>query len=259
MTSHFEESIITGTLAMSGSRGDEVEEPRHRRGRVEHRLVHVDVDDLGARVDLLRGRPRPPRRTGPSRMSLANLREPVTFVRSPTLTKTLPGCGIVSGSRPDRRVLALDVRRSTRGGSAGDGLGDRPDVGRRRPAAAAGDVDQAVAGELRRAARPSSSGRLVVATELVRQPRVRVGADGDAGDPRQVRRCAPRSCLRAERAVEPDRDRPGVRDRRPERLDGLARERPAGGVGDRAGDDQRDAVAERVERGSRRRRSRPWR
>ncbi len=38
-----------------GLGGDQVQEPRHRRGRVEHRLVHVDVDDLGAVLDLLAG------------------------------------------------------------------------------------------------------------------------------------------------------------------------------------------------------------
>ncbi len=38
-------------------------------------------------------------------MSFANLREPVTLVRSPTLTKTPPGCGMVWTWSPDRRVL----------------------------------------------------------------------------------------------------------------------------------------------------------
>ncbi len=51
-----------------------------------------------------------------SAISRANLREPVTFVRSPTFTNVSPGGGITTGSRPDRYVLAL---RSTigRGGS----------------------------------------------------------------------------------------------------------------------------------------------
>ncbi len=33
--------------------GDQVEEPDHRRLGVEHALVHVDVDHLGAGLDLL--------------------------------------------------------------------------------------------------------------------------------------------------------------------------------------------------------------
>ena len=32
-----------------------MQEARHRLDRVEHRLVHVDVDELGAGVDLLAG------------------------------------------------------------------------------------------------------------------------------------------------------------------------------------------------------------
>ena len=38
-----------------GLAGDQVQEADHRRLRVEHRLVHVDVDDLGAVLDLLAG------------------------------------------------------------------------------------------------------------------------------------------------------------------------------------------------------------
>ena len=36
-----------------GLAGDQVQEAHHRRLAVEHRLVHVDVDDLGAVLDLL--------------------------------------------------------------------------------------------------------------------------------------------------------------------------------------------------------------
>ena len=64
MTDHFDESITIGTLAMSGSTRDEVQEARHRRLRVEQRLVHVDVDHLGAVVDLLAGDLRRPRQSG---------------------------------------------------------------------------------------------------------------------------------------------------------------------------------------------------
>jgi hypothetical protein len=52
MTVHLDESIITGTRAMSGSdatgSGSAPSPPR-----VEHALVHVDVDDLRAALDLL--------------------------------------------------------------------------------------------------------------------------------------------------------------------------------------------------------------
>ena len=53
ITENFDESTITGTRAMSGSAADQVEEGLHRLGRIEQALVHVDVDDLGAVLDLL--------------------------------------------------------------------------------------------------------------------------------------------------------------------------------------------------------------
>ncbi len=60
----------------------------------------------------------------------------------------------------------------------------------------------------------------------------------------------------AQRAVEADGERPGVADRVPERLDGLAGQGAAGAVGDRAGDPDRQAlqplvleVEDRLDRG----------
>jgi hypothetical protein len=53
ITLHLELSIMTGTRAMSGSLAIRFRNRAHRRGRVEHRLVHVDVDDLRAVLHLL--------------------------------------------------------------------------------------------------------------------------------------------------------------------------------------------------------------
>ena len=53
MTSHFELSTITGTRAMSGSPAIRFKKLFHRGLRIEHALVHVDVDDLRAVLDLL--------------------------------------------------------------------------------------------------------------------------------------------------------------------------------------------------------------
>ena len=55
MTVHLDESIITGTRGDVRLDGDQVQEARHRRLGVEQRLVHVDVDHLGAVLDLLPG------------------------------------------------------------------------------------------------------------------------------------------------------------------------------------------------------------
>ena len=53
--------------------------------------------------------------------------------------------------------------------------------------------------------------------------------------------------LGAERAIEPDRERRGVRDRIPERLRRLPGQKPAGAVGDGAGDHHRHVDAARVQ------------
>ena len=55
MTSHFEESTMTGTRLMSGSLATSLRKRSMAATAVDHPLVHVDVDDLGAALDLLRG------------------------------------------------------------------------------------------------------------------------------------------------------------------------------------------------------------
>ena len=102
---------------------------------------------------------------------------------------------------------------------------------------------------------PRTSGhvarRLVVLAEGVGEPGVGVGGDEAVGDPRQLGDVGPQ-LLGAERAVEPDGERPDVPDGVPEGLGDLAGERAAAGVGDRAGDDHRPPatvlVEERLER-----------
>ena len=53
MTSQRDESSITGTVLMSGSDAMRFRKRVIAATEIEHRLVHVHVDDLGARVDLL--------------------------------------------------------------------------------------------------------------------------------------------------------------------------------------------------------------
>ncbi len=53
MTSHFEESTITGTLQMSGSLAMRFRKLRHRGDAVNHPFVHAHVNDLRAVLDLL--------------------------------------------------------------------------------------------------------------------------------------------------------------------------------------------------------------
>ena len=149
----------------------------------------------------------------------------------------------------DARRLRDLARRQTR-----DRRGDGGDVGRRRPAAAAGHVEQAMLGpfadRLGHLLR-----RLVVATQLVRQAGVRVGRDRPVGDPRQDVEMLPQ-LLGAEGTIQPDDQRVGMADAVPEGLDGLAGQRSARRVDDGPRDDQRqplaDLVEERLDRGDRR-------
>ena len=53
MTDHLDESIMNGHAGDVRLGGEQVQEAGHGRLRVEHALVHVDVDDLGAVLDLL--------------------------------------------------------------------------------------------------------------------------------------------------------------------------------------------------------------
>ena len=179
----------------------------------------------------------------PSRISRANAREPITLVRSPTLTNRLRAdverleAGQV-GARLDRRAASAARGPAT---AVGDGL----DVGRRRAAAATDDVECALAGEL---AEDAGGLRrlLVVAAEGVGQAGVWVGDDRDVGDARQFLDVRPQHG-RAKGAVQPNRERPRMADAVPERTHGLPRQRPARRVRDGAADDHRDAVAQLVE------------
>ena len=53
ITDHFDESIMIGTRATSGSEAIRFRKRHHGLLGIEHALVHVDVDDLRAVVDLL--------------------------------------------------------------------------------------------------------------------------------------------------------------------------------------------------------------
>ena len=142
------------------------------------------------------------------------------FVRSPISVKLESGPSS-SGSRPLKRVPARRSRNLSRRYPLDRGR-DLPDVLRRRAAAAADDVDEAVPRELTeeaaRVLRP-----LVVQAELVRQARVRIAGHPRRRDLREV--LDERAHLRRpERAVDADHERARVLDRDPERLDRLARE-----------------------------------
>ena len=149
------------------------------------------------------------------------------------------------------------VRRRLTRRDAFDRLGDGADMLRRRAAAAADKVDEPVA---REAADGGGHliGGLVIEAEGVGQAGVGIGAGervGGAGDFFEV--LAHR--LGAQRAVEPDGERPRMAHRMPERRRRLPGKRAARTVGDGARNHQRRADAALLEDFAGRRKSPPWR
>ena len=162
-----------------GLGGDQLGEAVHGGDAVDHALVHVDVDHLGTRLDLLsRHRERggvvagldqvaETRRTGDVR-TLADIDEQGVLDDAERLETGQPqgGLGLDRGARR----LALD------------GLRDRRDVRRRGAAATADQVDEPALGELRDD-RGGLVRRLVVLTERIGQSRVGIARDEGVGDP----------------------------------------------------------------------------
>ena len=214
--------------------GDEVQVVDHRLLRVDQALVHVDVDDLRAVLDLL-ARHRQRRWIVAAGDQLAKSRRArnvgaLADVDERDFRREHEG---LEAAEPHlRRHRRRAARRL-----ASHGFRDGANVVRRRAAAAADDVDQPLVGEAGDLPRHRLR-RLVVLAELVRQAGVRVGADQRVGDIRDfgqviAHRGGP------ERAIQADRERVGVAHRMPEGGRRLAGQSAAGSVGDGAGDHDR--------------------
>ena len=225
-----------------GLGGDQIEERDHRLFGIEQALVHIDVDDLRAVLDLVaRHRERGRIIAGGDELAEAGRAGDVgalADIDEGNLRRQRKS--LEPGEPQPRRDFGDGARRL-----AGDGAGDGADVLRRRAAAAADDIDQAGRGEfadqLRHHVRP-----FVVAAEFVGQAGIGIGADqgvGDAGELGDMRA----HFLGAERAIEPERQRRGMRDRVPERFRRLAGQQAAGAVGDGAGNHHRHGDAPRFE------------
>ena len=145
ITENFDESIITGTRAMSGSAATRLRNSTIAASESMQALVHVDVDDLRAVGDLVA---RHVERAGvvAGGDQLAELGRAGDVGALADIDERDVGGQrerLEAGEPHQRR----DRLRTARGGTPGDGLGDGVDVVRRRAAAAADDVDQAVGGE----------------------------------------------------------------------------------------------------------------
>ena len=242
--------IPLGTVDHHGHTGDvglgcdEVEEPVHARGRVQHGLVHVDIDDLRTALDLLaRHRKRlvvlflanqagehlAARHVG----TLADVHEQRFAVN-------------IQGLEPRKTGLDGDVWHRARRKRC-DTLRDRLNVIGGRAAASTGHVDQAGARELLEQA--GSVGRQFVETGVahrIGQAGVRIDTHIGFADLGQL--CDVRAHQGgAQRAVQTDRDRSCVTHGIPEGLDGLPGKDSARGVGDGSRNHDRQALAAGVE------------
>ena len=99
-----------------GLGGDQVEERHHRLLGIEQALVHVDVEDLRAVLDLASAQSRARRRSRPASISLRNLAEPVTLVRSPMLMNDVAAlvvAVIAIGLQPQHRLSSSGLSRGS--------------------------------------------------------------------------------------------------------------------------------------------------
>jgi hypothetical protein len=234
-----------------GLGGDQVEEARHARLRVQQALVHVDVEDVGAAADLIEGH-------------VQGLVELVLLDQAGELL----GAGDVGALTDHLEVGLLADREGLQAREVGHlavavallarghglhALGDLGDVRRGRAAAAADDVDDAAGGELGDQL-AGDLGLLVVLAEGVGQAGVRIARDVAVRQLGELRHVGPH-VLGAQGTVHADGQRAGVGHRAHEGLDRLAREGATGGVGDGHGDHQRQLeaalVLDLVDRGQR--------
>ncbi len=243
MTENFDEIDHHRHARDVGLGGDQVEERHHRLLGIEQALVHVDVDDLRAVLDLVArdlergavvaiGDELAEARRAGDVGALADVHERDRVGEREGFEAGEPQPPLDLGDLPRR--LALHRLR--------DGV----DVRGRGAAAAADDVDEAGGGELLDQPRHEFRA-FVVAAEFVGQAGVRIGADQRVGDARELRDVRAH-LLGAERAVQSDRERRRVAHRVPERFRRLPGEQPPGAVGDGAGDHHRQRAARRLER-----------
>ena len=217
---------------------DQVQEVRHRLDGVQHRLVHVHIEDVCATLHLapcnLERLVEHARSYEPCKLRRARHIGPLAHHHEAGLVtqfEQLQPCV----AAPLRR-LREQPRRHVR-----DGLCDGFDVVRRGPAAAAHAVDPAERGIFAQDG-GGLFGLLVVLSKSVRKTGVRIDERVAISDPRE-RLYVGAHLGSTERAVDADRERLCVGDGVPEGLQRLAREGAAAAVGHRHRDHERNADA----------------
>jgi hypothetical protein len=221
-----------------GLRGNEIEKRRHRLLGIEQALVHVDIEDLRAVFDLV-ARHRQSCRVIAGGDELAEARragDVGTLADIHERNGRRQREGFEAGKPQQRRDARNFARRL-----AGDGGGDGADVIGRSAATTADDIGDAGSGEFADQRR-HGLGTLVVMAEFVGQAGIRICADQCIGDARELGDVRAH-LFGAECAIQPDRERRGMRHRIPKRLGRLPGEQPSGAVGNGARNHYRHADA----------------
>jgi len=162
------------------------------------------------------------------------------LLRSPTLTNRSSGQRLES-----RQPAAHGYLRDLSGRFAPDRFIELPDVIRRRSATAAHHIHETARGEFRHDGGHLFGG-FIIFSEFIGQAGVRVSTHARVGDPRKLGDVGPK-VGRTQRAVEADHERLRMPHRIPECLGRLPRQRPAGGIRDRAGNHDRQLEPQRFE------------
>ncbi len=222
--------------------GNQVQEAHHGRLGVQHPLVHVDVDDLGAALHLLLGDVEglvvEPLLDQPLELGRAGDVGALPHVHEHGFGGDDEGLQArqPAGYRQLGQGARLDARHRVRHGA---------NMGRGGAAAAPHQVEKAARSPL-----ADMLGHLdgieVVLAERIGQAGIGVGADMGLADARQLLHVLAQ-LIRPQRAVETEGDRFDVAQRMVEGFGGLAGEGTAGGIRDGAGDHHRQAVAQRLE------------
>ena len=151
--------------------GNQHQKAHHRFFGLQHAFIHVDVDDLRAIFYLLLGNVQSGFKITFNNQPFGTRAEPVTLVRSPTLTKSESG-PMVMGSRPDNRhcfsIFGICAAGILHGFDNGFNV-------RGRCAATTADNIQIAASRPIRQFFSHRFGCFIVFTEFIRQARIRVG------------------------------------------------------------------------------------
>ncbi len=227
----------TGNIRLTGN---QAEETHHRRFGVEHPLIHIDINNLRAAFYLLTG----------------DIQRFAVFLFFDQALKFGRAGDVSTFADVDKQAIVANVQRLQAGKAAGDrdirqlarrqtgnGAAHRRNMLRRSAAAAANDIQEA-------RFRPFANlfrhgvGVEVVLAESVRQAGVRVRGDVAFGNPRQFLDVLAQF-IWSQRAVKAKSERLGVAQRVIKGFGRLAGKRTARGVGDGAGNHDRQINAQR--------------